>query len=121
MPQTQPSRIAVVDDDEAVRHAMGFLLASLGRDNDIFDSGEAFLAAEPARYAALITDYQMPHTTGLQLARRLRDRSIVMPTLLVSGALNDEVISAARALGVQHFASKPASTAQIAEFLASAP
>lgn len=118
MTQAPQSRIAIVDDDAAVGHAMGFLLDSLGQDNDVFASGEAFLAAEPASYAGLITDYHMPHTSGLQLARRLRAQAIVMPTLLVSGELTDEMIDAARALGVKQFASKPVSTVQIAGFLA---
>jgi two-component system response regulator DctR len=111
-------RIAIVDDDEAVGHAMGFLLESLGQLNDVFASGDAFLAAEPKAYAGLITDYHMPRISGVQLVHELRTQAVVLPTLLVSGELTDAMVSAALAVGVEHFASKPVSTDQLASFLA---
>lgn len=118
MSRVPQPRIAIVDDDEAVGHAMGFLLDSLGQLNDVFISGDAFLAADPKGYAGLITDYHMPRTSGVQLVHQLRVQAIALPTLLVSGELTDAMVNAARAVGVEHFASKPVSTDQLAGFLA---
>jgi two-component system response regulator FixJ len=75
MSSTEVPTVAVVDDDEAVRHALGNLLASLDLVVAAFASAEEFLASAACTSAAcLITDVKMPGMSGLDLQRHLARR-----------------------------------------------
>jgi FixJ family two-component response regulator len=110
--------IAIVDDDEGVRDALGVLLEAIGRPASGFAAAAEFLSAGPERFACLILDQHMPSMTGLELAQRLRAQNIAMPILLVSGALSPWVIETARTLGIQKVSEKPLTSEELSEFIA---
>lgn len=78
--------VYVVDDDEAVRDSLQWLLE--GKDYRVrsFESAEAFLAQYDAReVACLITDIRMGGMTGLQLQDKLLERGSPLPIAIITG------------------------------------
>jgi len=71
-----PVRILVVEDDEVSREVLALLLHGEGYEVESVDSGDAALAhlqTMHPRPGVILTDMQMPGTTGDALARRVRD------------------------------------------------
>jgi FixJ family two-component response regulator len=104
----KPPIVAVVDDDEAVRAALGNLLASLDLGVVAFASAEAFLASPACRDAAcLITDVQMPGMSGLDLQRHLAGEGNRIPVILITAFPHDRLRQQAEAWGAFGFFAKP--------------
>jgi FixJ family two-component response regulator len=105
---SQPPTVAVVDDDEAVRHALSNLLASLDLGVATFASAEAFLASPACRDAAcLIADVQMPGMSGLDLQRHLSESGNRLPVILITAFPQEHVRRQAEAEGAFGFFAKP--------------
>jgi DNA-binding response OmpR family regulator len=82
------AHILLVDDDPAIRGTVTFLLEGAGYRVGCAADGEAgwhALCAAPSDL--LITDYEMPKLTGLELLRRVRAVSRRLPAILMSGRL----------------------------------
>lgn len=76
----------VVDDNEAVRRSLGLLLLSRGHATQVFESGEAFLAAaDLQRGGCVILDLRMRGLSGLQVFDELRARASPLVVLFLSG------------------------------------
>jgi FixJ family two-component response regulator len=108
MSSSRPPTVAVVDDDEAVRDALGNLLASLDLAVAAFASAEEFLASPASRCAAcLIADVQMPGMSGLDLQRHLSESGSHMPVILITAFPRDHLRQQAEADGAFGFFAKP--------------
>jgi len=79
--------VNVVDDDEAVRDSMRWLLEANGFEVRCFESAEAFLAADTLRepVACLVLDVRMPGLSGLALQDEMLRRGSTMPVIFVTG------------------------------------
>ena len=78
--------VYVVDDDEAVRDSLQWLLE--GKDYRVrcFDSAETFLSRyDPREIACLIVDIRMGGMTGLELQDRLIERKSPLPIVFITG------------------------------------
>ena len=78
--------VYVVDDDEAVRDSLQWLLE--GKDYRVrcFDSAESFLTRyDPRELACLIVDIRMGDMTGLELQDRLLERKSPLPIVFITG------------------------------------
>jgi len=78
--------VYVVDDDEAVRDSLQWLLE--GKDYRVrcFESAESFLSRyDPREVACLIVDIRMPGITGLELQDRLLERKSPLPIVFITG------------------------------------
>lgn len=78
--------VYVVDDDEAVRDSLQWLLE--GKDYRVrcFDSAESFLSRyDPREVACLIVDIRMGGMTGLELQDRLIERKSPLPIVFITG------------------------------------
>src|ERR1700748_3751033 len=78
--------VYVVDDDEAVRDSLQWLLE--GKDYRVrcFDSAESFLSRyDPREVACLIVDVRMSGMTGLELQDRLLERKSPLPVVFITG------------------------------------
>jgi FixJ family two-component response regulator len=78
--------VYVVDDDEAVRDSLQWLLE--GKDYRVrcFESAESFLARfDPREVACLITDIRMDGMSGLELQDKLIDRKSPLPVVFITG------------------------------------
>ena len=103
-----PRTIVVVDDDAAVRKALGRVLRTHGFTVETLDSAEAFLArsdAEPP--ACLVLDVNLPALNGLALQRRLVDDGASVPIIFLTG--NGDIPMSVRAIkhGAVDFLTKP--------------
>lgn len=102
--------ILIVDDEANQRLLLGEALSTLGTNCQVL---RAASAAEALGYLAreavslLITDYQMPAMTGLELVASLRARESLTPVILISAYNLDEVQALARALQIEHVLVKP--------------
>lgn len=101
MAESQPIRIAVVDDDRAVCDSLQFLLGVMGYPVETFLSAAAFLSADLREIGRLILDHHMPQMTGLQLAEKLRADGLDLPILLITGSLSPDIVARAAGLGIR--------------------
>jgi len=100
--------VYVIDDDDAVREALGALLGSVGLNHQGFASSEAFLAvADRHMRGCLLLDVRMPGMSGLELQRKLQDQGVAMPVIIITG--HGDVPMAVRAMkaGATDFIEKP--------------
>lgn len=100
--------VHVIDDDEAVRDSLKFLLRSARIDVLTYDSATSFLKALPtAKAGCVITDVRMPGVSGVELLKRLRDLGIDMPVIVVTGHGDVQLAVEAMKSGAIDFLEKP--------------
>lgn len=100
--------VHIVDDDEAVRQLLAFLLSAAGIPVRLYDSATAFLNAVPEIQAGcLITDVRMPDMTGIELLRRLRTKLIDLPAIVITGHGDIALAVEAMKAGAVDFIEKP--------------
>ena len=81
-----PEPILIVEDEPVVRGLLAATLKRAGfRADTAQDGEEGWTALRVMPYAIVITDHQMPKLTGLQLIERMRDNSMDVPCILISG------------------------------------
>lgn len=100
--------VYLVDDDDAVRDALGALFRAEGLPVNVYESAEAFLAACPPDAAGcLVLDVRMPGLGGLDLQRTLGERGIRLPIIFLTG--HGDIPMSVRALraGAVDFLEKP--------------
>lgn len=100
--------VHVIDDDDAVRDSISFLLSASGVATRVFESAEDFLAALPGiAPGCVVTDVRMPRMSGLDLIRALRARGVNQPVIVITG--HGDVPLAVRAMraGAVDFLEKP--------------
>ena len=86
------SLVSVVDDDEAVRDSLPFLLEELGYAPRAFSSAEEFLASDVvSQTECLILDVMMPGMTGLELQSELKVRGHDIPIVFVTANRDDSL------------------------------
>ena len=101
MEGAEQRRVAVVDDDHAVRASLRFLLEGAGHVVETFESGVEFLETAIPNLACLILDNRMPHMTGLEVAERLRAEGAVIQILLITGSPSADIQGYAAKLGIR--------------------
>jgi RNA polymerase sigma factor (sigma-70 family) len=99
--------VYVVDDDEAVRDSLQFLLEPTYQVAT-FDSAEAFLARyDPKAIACLILDVRMPGMSGLQLQEELLSRGSHLPVVFITGHGDVPMAVSTMKKGATDFIEKP--------------
>ena len=100
--------VHVVDDEEAVRKSLAFLLATAGFPVRIHESATGFLAAAPtAGKACLVTDLKMPDVSGVELLARLNGMGVMIPTVIITGHGDVPMAVAAMKAGAVDLIEKP--------------
>ncbi len=100
--------VHVVDDEEPVRNALAFLLSTSGFAVRTHASATAFLGvAGTIRNGCLVTDLRMPDLDGVELLRTLRERGLLLPTIVVSGHGDVPMAVEAMKNGALDFIEKP--------------
>jgi FixJ family two-component response regulator len=100
--------VLVVDDDDSVRQALGWLLSSAGYSVATFSSGAELLQHIPAEMpACLLIDVRMPDMTGLEVKETLSRQGNDLTTVFITG--HDDVAIGVRAMkcGAADFLLKP--------------
>jgi two-component system response regulator FixJ len=98
--------VHVIDDDEAVRDSLVFLLSTVGLEARAYASAAAFLAADDAK-GCVVTDVRMPHIDGLELAKRLKAKGVDLPVIVITGHGDVPLAVEAMKAGVADFIEKP--------------
>lgn len=100
--------VHLVDDEEAIRLSAGFLLRTNGYVVKSYASGVAFLAeAGRDTRGCVLLDIRMPELDGLEVQRRLSERGIELPVIMLTG--HGDIALAVRAIkaGAVEFLEKP--------------
>ncbi len=100
--------VHVIDDDEALRESLAFLLRAAQIEVRTYASAVAFLEALPdARASCVITDVRMPGMSGIDLLRRLQELKIGMPVIVITGHGDVPLAVEAMKIGALDFLEKP--------------
>ena len=97
-------RVLYVDDDEVVALMVERLLQRTGYEVHVARGGAEALAlfgADPQAWDIVVTDFNMPGMTGLEVARGLAAMRTDLPVIISSGFITDELTLAAEAAGVR--------------------
>jgi RNA polymerase sigma factor (sigma-70 family) len=104
----KPPVVYVVDDDDALRDSLRWLLESAGYKVSAHSTAERFLLAyRPGMAGCLVLDVRMPGASGLELQQELMRRAATLPIIFVTG--HGDVPMAVEAVknGAFHFLEKP--------------
>ncbi|MDR3507889.1 MAG: response regulator FixJ [Caulobacteraceae bacterium] len=100
--------VHVIDDDDAVRDSLAFLLDTADFLVRTYESADAFLAKLPTLDpGCIITDVRMPGLSGLDLVRRLNEMGVGMPVIVITGHGDVPLAVEAMKGGVIDFIEKP--------------
>ena len=105
----QPEAIIyVVDDDDAVRQSLEFLLKTAGITVRGFESAKAFLEIMPqVQHGCVITDVRMPEISGIDLLQRVKAVNPDLPVIVITGHGDISLAVEAMKLGAVDFLEKP--------------
>jgi FixJ family two-component response regulator len=100
--------VAIVDDDEEVRVALGGLLKSAGLAARAFESAEEFIeSGQQFQVACLITDIRMPGMSGLELQAKLNAEGCSIPIVFITAHGDAKMRMQALRAGAVEFLAKP--------------
>jgi two-component system response regulator FixJ len=100
--------VHVVDDDQAVRQSLSFLLASDGLPVRLHESATAFLQnVKEASLGCIITDVRMPGIDGIEFLRRLKANGFRLPVIVMTGHADVPLAVEAMKEGALDFIEKP--------------
>ena len=113
--------IAIVDDEESVRKALSRLLRAAGFNVETFSSGAEFLRAveiRPPQCAVL--DLRMPHVSGFDVQRALKQANAQVPVVIITGDDSPESRADALRQGAKAYLRKPVDDATLIDAIQSA-
>ena len=100
--------VYVIDDDDAVRQSLEFLLKTAGIAVRGFESAKAFLEILPGiKSGCVITDVRMPDMTGIELLRFIKQNNIDVPVIVITGHGDISLAVEAMKIGAVDFLEKP--------------
>lgn len=103
----QPT-VYVIDDDDAARDSLEFLLMSAGKTVRTFESADAFLEDLPKTASGcVVTDVRMPGMNGIELLKRLKAQSFPLPVVVITGHGDVPLAVEAMREGAADFIEKP--------------
>ncbi|SDV49742.1 oxygen response regulator transcription factor FixJ [Chitinasiproducens palmae] len=110
----QHETVFVVDDDEAVRDSLRWLLEANGYRVECFASAEAFLEGyQPNQIGCLILDVRMQGMSGLELQERLIAANSALPIIFVTGHGDVPMAVSTLKKGAKDFIEKPFDEAEL--------
>jgi FixJ family two-component response regulator len=113
--------VYVIDDDQAIREALGSLIRSVGLSVETFASAQEFLASKrPERAGCLVLDVRMPGLSGLELQRELTAVEIHLPIIFITGHGDIPMTVRAMKAGAVEFLTKPFRDQELLEAISQA-
>ena len=101
-------KVYVIDDDEAMRDSLDFLLGAADFDVTMFESAQHFLDALPGvDFGCVVSDVRMPGIDGIELLKRMKASSSPFPVLVITGHGDVPLAVEAMKLGAVDFLEKP--------------
>jgi two-component system response regulator FixJ len=100
--------VHLIDDDEAVRTSVSFVLEMNDLPARTYGSALEFLeVAETLKGGCIVTDVRMPEMSGLELVKRLKERGVTLPVVIITGHGDVPLAVEAMRAGVIDFIEKP--------------
>lgn len=101
-------KVFVIDDDEAMRDSLEFLLGAADFDVTLFESAQHFVDALPGiASGCVVSDIRMPGIDGIELLKRLKAERRTIPVLIMTGHGDVPLAVEAMKLGAIDFLEKP--------------
>jgi two-component system, LuxR family, response regulator FixJ len=105
---TPDNLVHVIDDDDAVRESLSFLLRTARMEVRTYESAAAFLSGlANVRSGCIITDVRMPEISGVDLLRRLKELGVGIPVIVITGHGDVQLAVEAMKIGAVDFIEKP--------------
>src|SRR5215471_11660477 len=83
---SEDATVHVIDDDQAARDSLAFLLKAAKLAVKTYESARVFLdVATGIKSGCIITDVRMPEIDGIELLRRLKLLKVTIPVIVVTG------------------------------------
>jgi len=100
--------VHVIDDDEAIRESLAFLLESAQLDVKTYESANAFLETlSREAHGCVVTDIRMPGVSGIELLRQLKTMGVALPVIVITGHADVPLAVEAMKSGAVDFIEKP--------------
>ena len=103
----------IIDDDDATRDALGFLLSTVDIEFALYASAVDFLDTARDARGCVITDIRMPEIDGMQMVQRLKSMGVSLPIIVMTGHGDIAMAVEAMKAGVMDFFEKPFDDEQI--------
>ena len=105
---SEKGTVHIIDDDDALRESLAFLLRTARIEVATHSSAAAFLEKIPdAKLNCVITDVRMPGISGIDLLKRLREMKIDVPVIVITGHGDVPLAVEAMKVGAIDFLEKP--------------
>ena len=100
--------IYIIDDDDAVRQSLQFMLKAAGITARTFESAKAFMEILPqVTSGCIVTDVRMPEVTGIDLLRHVMKTKPDLPVIVITGHGDISLAVEAMKIGATDFLEKP--------------
>jgi two-component system response regulator FixJ len=100
--------VHLVDDDEAIRRSVGFMLKTSGYHVRTYESGGALLKSGPnLEPGCILLDIRMPGMNGLEVQAALKDKGVSLPVVIMTGHGDVSLAVHAMKAGAVDFIEKP--------------
>lgn len=100
--------IYIIDDDDAVRQSLQFMLKAAGITARTFESATAFMEVLPQiTSGCIVTDVRMPEVTGIDLLRHVMKTNPDLPVIVITGHGDISLAVEAMKIGAIDFLEKP--------------
>lgn len=101
-------KVYVIDDDEAMRDSLNFLLDSAGFSVKLFETAQKFVDLLPGlEFGCVVSDVRMPGIDGIELLKRMKEGHSTFPILIMTGHGDVPLAVEAMKLGAVDFLEKP--------------
>lgn len=105
---TRNGVVHVIDDDDALRESLTFLLRSARIEVRDYASAAVFLDALPdLSESCVVTDVRMPGVSGIDLLKRLKELKLAAPVIVITGHGDVPLAVEAMKIGAADFLEKP--------------
>ena len=100
--------VHLVDDDDAIRRSVGFMLKTSGYHVRTYESGVELLKGAPGlEPGCILLDIRMPGMDGLEVQAALRDKGVTLPVIIMTGHGDVSLAVQAMKAGAVDFIEKP--------------
>jgi two-component system, LuxR family, response regulator FixJ len=101
-------KVYVIDDDDAMRDSLDFLLGAADFHVTLFESAQHFLDALPdVSFGCIVSDVRMPGIDGIEMLKRLKSSRSTFPVVIMTGHGDVPLAVEAMKLGAVDFLEKP--------------
>ena len=100
--------VHLVDDDEAIRRSVGFMLKTSGFHVRTYESGIELLKSAPdLEKGCILLDIRMPGMDGIEVQKALKDKGVGLPVIIMTGHGDVSLAVQAMKAGAVDFIEKP--------------